>query len=156
MNSLYLKIVLCASLSLVAGSAIGFCSVESIVVWYPTIIKPSWNPPNWVFGPVWSFLYLMIGFSFALLWNATHKFKRLAITLFIIQFVLNLLWSVIFFANKCVGLAFIEIVLLLIMIIATMVVAKRVSLWSTVLLVPYLLWVSFATLLSGAIYFLNS
>lgn len=156
MNSLYLKIVLCASLSLVAGSAIGFCSVESIVVWYPTIIKPSWNPPNWVFGPVWSFLYLMIGFSFALLWNATHKFKRLAITLFIIQFVLNLLWSVIFFANKCVGLAFIEIVLLLIMIIATMVVAKRVSLWSTILLVPYLLWVSFATLLSGAIYFLNS
>lgn len=156
MNSLYLKIVLCASLSLVAGSAIGFCSVESIVVWYPTIIKPSWNPPNWVFGPVWSFLYLMIGFSFALLWNATHKFKRLAITLFIIQFVLNLLWSVIFFANKCVGLAFIEIVLLLIMIIATMFVAKRVSLWSTILLVPYLLWVSFATLLSGAIYFLNS
>ena len=155
MNSLFIKIVLCSSLSLVICSTIVFCSVESIILWYPTLVKPSWNPPNWVFGPIWSILYLMIGASFALLWDSTHRSNRLAMVLFLAQFILNLFWSIIFFVGRNVGFAFIEIIILLFLIIATMFIAKRVSLWATILLVPYLLWVSFAAILTGTIYFLN-
>ncbi len=97
----------------------------------------------------------MIGASFALLWDSIHRSNRLAMVLFLAQFILNLFWSIIFFVGRNVGFAFIEIIILLFLIIATMFIAKRVSLWATILLAPYLLWVSFATILTGTIYFLN-
>jgi translocator protein len=126
------------------------------VEWYESIVKPSWNPPNWLFGPVWSALYTMMGIAAWIVWK-DYGFSgaKKAITLFLIQLILNGLWSQIFFGMQEIGWAFIEILFLLTAIIATTILffeKNKIAGW---FMVPYLLWVSFASVLNGTIWWLN-
>lgn len=125
-------------------------------VWYDSIQKPDWNPPAWVFGPVWTTLYTMMGVAVWLVWkNYGFTEAKAALSVFIIQLFLNGLWSQIFFGLQEPGWALIEIILLLTTIILTTILffkKNRVAGW---LMIPYILWVSFATMLNGAIWWLN-
>lgn len=150
------KFLLCIFVSLSLGGIIGASSSSSIIEWYPFIIKPSWNPPNWIFGPVWSLLYIMIGVVFALIWHSEKLDKRKAYRLFFIQFCLNLAWTPIFFNFHQIAFAFVEIIFMLIFIYLTIIEFYKINRKAAYLLVPYAIWVSFATILNGTIYWLNN
>lgn len=121
--------------------------------WYATLEKPSWNPPNWIFGPVWTLLYVMIAISGWLVWQRTGP--GLAMGLYAFQLVLNAAWSWLFFGRQAIGAALVDIIVLLSLIVATIVVFWPVSRVAAGLLVPYALWVAFATLLNMTIWRLN-
>lgn len=156
MKTLLSKLLVSSFVCLLLGSASGFLTIESITGWYSTINKPSWNPPNWIFGPVWTTLYVMMGSAFALVWHANHVEKKRAIFLFVFQFVLNLLWTPIFFGLHWIGLALVDIILLFILIILTIMQFAKISKLAAWLLVPYLAWVGFASALNGSIWTLNT
>lgn len=156
MKNIYFKIAVCIFLCVAFGLLSGFSTVESINNWYRFINKPSWNPPNWLFGPVWTLLYIMMGIAVALIWHSSDQNKKTAIGIFIIQFVLNLAWSFIFFNMQKVGWAFAEIVIMLLFIALTILLFYRINKTAAWLMLPYLCWVSFATVLNGTIWYLNS
>jgi len=147
------KFTISILLPLLVGFIGGIFTASSVSVWYVGLSKPAFNPPSWIFGPVWTILYLMMGISLYLIW--IKKFDKKALTFIGIQLILNLLWSLIFFGMKMPGLAFIEIVLLLIAILFTMIYFYRINKVSTYLLIPYILWVSFAAVLNYFIFLLN-
>lgn len=124
--------------------------------WYSSLNKPEWNPPAWLFGPVWTLLYTMMGIAAWLVWkDFGFKAAKIELTAFLVQLALNGLWSQIFFNIQNVGLALIEILFLLVAIFITTYLfyqRKRAAGW---LMVPYILWVSFATALTAAIWVLN-
>lgn len=124
--------------------------------WYQTLTKPDWNPPNWIFGPVWTLLYLLMGISVWLIWK-DYGLKTAAIPIgfFIAQLILNALWSWFFFGLENVGLAFVDIIALWTFILITMIMFWKLNTWSGALLVPYIAWVSFATVLNYNIWQLN-
>lgn len=155
MKALGVKMLICAAACLLLGIASGFSTMDQINNWYGTIEKPEWNPPNSIFGPVWSTLYVLMGIAVAIIWHSKHPLSSKAITLFIIQFLFNLCWSFIFFKLHAIGWAFVEISILLILIITTIVYFKKISNAAAYLLVPYVAWVSFATVLNGTIWYLN-
>ncbi len=156
MKPLVFKIILCVALCLTLGILSGFSTVDSINSWFQFVIKPSWNPPNWIFGPMWTTLYIMMGIAVALIWNTSHKNKKQAIGLFIIQFILNLAWSFIFFNLHAIGWAFAEILVMLLFIALTLYAFFQINKLAGWLMFPYLLWVAFATVLNGTIWYLNS
>ena len=125
--------------------------------WYKSLEKPSFNPPGWVFGPVWTALYTMMGISLSILWRARHdnRVATPAMQLFTVQLILNLVWSFLFFRWENPRAALIEIVVLNVAIVLTILAAWRVSRIAAVLLVPYLCWTLFAIALNGAIWHLN-
>ena len=149
----YLKLVISIGVCLLVGFIAGMFTSTSIDTWYSTLTKPSFNPPNWVFGPAWTILYIMMGIALYLVWNASNN--RIAVTFFVIQLALNFLWSFLFFALENPLIAFIEILLLLGMIILTAVQFYPVSRTAAFLLIPYILWVIFASVLNFRIYWLN-
>ncbi len=124
--------------------------------WYREIAKPSWNPPNWIFGPVWTTLYTMMAFAAWLVWRrggfAAHG---RALTIFLVQLALNAAWSPLFFGLHQPGWAFVEIVAMWLAILATIVAFWKINRWSAVLLVPYLAWVSFASVLNFTLWQMN-
>jgi len=125
--------------------------------WYASLVKPSWNPPNSVFGPVWSTLYVLMGVAAWLVWRKVgFAGAPVALRLFIVQLALNALWSYLFFGIHQPGLAFIEIVLLWLVILATAIGFWRVSMAAGALLLPYLCWVGFAGMLNLQLWRLNS
>ena len=125
--------------------------------WYATLAKPWWNPPGWVFGPVWSTLYLMMAVAGWLVWRTRSTGSvALPLALFVVQLVLNVAWSWVFFGAHQPGWAAVEIVVLWTAIAATLVTFARRSRVTGGLLVPYLLWVTFAAALNVAIWRLNS
>lgn len=138
------------------GSLGGIFTIAEIPNWYAGLNKPSFNPPNWLFGPVWTSLYTMMGIAFYLIWKqpATDTRKK-AIQIFIIQFVLNFFWSIIFFSLHSIGAALIEIIVMWIFILLTIIQFSKLSKPAAWLLVPYIAWVSFATLLTASIWKLN-
>jgi tryptophan-rich sensory protein len=142
-----------------ATAAIGSVAVARTVDnWYLTIHRPSWNPPNWLFAPVWTTLYLMMAISAWVVWR--HRFAHPAkvwpaLALFVIQLLLNTAWSWIFFAWKLPGPALVEIAILWLAIAATIALDWRISRVAALLLVPYLAWVTFASALNAAIWRLN-
>lgn len=140
-----------------AAAGIGsLATVGAIPTWYAALHKPSWNPPNWIFGPVWSLLYLMMAVAAWQVWRtAGWSGARLALGLFAIQLVLNVGWSVVFFGLHRPGWAFVEIVVLWCAILATLLLFRPISPLAALLLVPYLAWVSFASALNFAIWRLN-
>ena len=143
---------------LVIGYLSGMVTRESITTWYPTLIKPVFNPPNWIFAPVWTSLYIMMGVAGGLVWDKLDGNKTLvkkAFLFFIIQLALNALWSLIFFKLHNLLLASIEVVLLLLMIFETYTQFKKIDKIAGLLLIPYLAWVSFATILTISIWYLN-
>jgi benzodiazapine receptor len=125
--------------------------------WYPTLAKPAFTPPGWVFGPVWTVLYLLMGTAAFLVWQkgGRSQVARISLGWFLVQLVLNALWTPVFFGLHRIGWALVVIVSLWTSLVATICSFFRVSLAAALLLVPYLLWVSFATVLNAAIWRLN-
>ena len=140
------------------AAAIGSAfTTGAISTWYATLNKPFFSPPNWVFGPVWTLLYLLMGFSLYLVWvtKTEKKAKRLGITFFFIQLALNSLWSILFFGLKSPSVAFVGIILLWLAIFMTIKNFLQISKVAGWLLSPYIAWVSFALILNLSIIILN-
>ena len=126
---------------------------QGLIEWYPGLRKPSWNPPNQVFGPVWTFLYASMAVA---AWRVWRKGSNLGgLRLFAAQLLLNFAWSALFFGLRLPGAALVEIVLLWCAIAATILSFRKVDGLAALLLVPYLAWVTFAAALNGAIWRLN-
>ena len=131
---------------------------ENIPTWYALINKPSFNPPNWVFAPVWTALYILMGYAAGRVWNKLEVDEinvKKAFLFFLIQLALNALWSFLFFGLQNPFLASIEIILLWLMIYETYKQFKKIDNIAAYLLLPYLAWVSFATVLTFGIWYLN-
>lgn len=145
-------------LPILAGGVGGVATSKSVNTWYRTLNKPSFNPPGWIFGPVWSTLYLMMGIAHYLVLReeAEPRLARPARIFYGIQLILNTLWSLLFFGRRSPLAALVEIVFLWVAILMTIITFARVSRKAALLLLPYLLWVSFASILNGAVWRLNS
>jgi tryptophan-rich sensory protein len=131
---------------------------ENIPTWYVTLKKPIFNPPNWVFAPVWTILYIMMGIAAGRVWNKVDndlQNVKKGMYFFIVQLALNALWSYLFFGIHNLFLSLIEIILLWLMIYETMVQFKKVDKLASRLLIPYLVWVSYATILTASVWYLN-
>ena len=125
--------------------------------WYRELIKPSWQPPDWLFGPAWTSIYICIIFSVGMVWNrAAEEAQTTIIILLLINFVLNILWSFLFFKLRRPDLALLEVVFLWLSIVSLIVYFKDIHVLSSWLLVPYLVWVSFASFLTLTIVRLNA
>ncbi len=157
MNRLqFLKLIVSIILPLGLGSIAGIFTAQSIPVWYATLNRPSFNPPNWIFGPVWTTLYILMGISLFLIWKQdVGKARNLAISIFLIQLLLNFGWSFIFFYFNKIGFALVEIILLWISIVIMLVLFYKIKPMAAYINLPYLLWVTFATMLNASYYFLN-
>lgn len=139
-----------------AVSALGALASINVGAFYAEVIRPSWAPPGNVFAPVWSMLFLMMGISAWLVWRrGGFAMHGKALGVFLLQLVFNVLWSWLFFAWKTGGGAFADIIVLWVLILTTIMLFWRVSRWAALLLVPYLLWVSFASVLNFAIWQAN-
>ena len=140
-----------------AVSALGaVATASSVNSWYPLLVKPVFNPPNWVFAPVWSALYFMMAIAAWRVWRARGLPRaRKALLLFCVQLALNLGWSLLFFGMRNIGAALVEIVILLLAIIATTVAFRRHDRIAGMLMLPYAAWVAYATLLNAALWHLN-
>lgn len=142
-------------LVLAAAAVGGFASAQA-GAFYSELVRPVWAPPGWLFGPVWSVLYALMGVSAWLVWRERgFSGARPAFVIFLAQLGINALWTWLFFVWRLGGLAFAEILLLLVLIIATIQQFRRISTVAAALLLPYLVWVSFATALTFAIWRLN-
>ena len=138
-----------------AISALGaLATAGSVDTWYRTLAKPSFNPPNWIFGPVWSVLYIMIGIAGGLLWMLKSQYPELMV-LFFIQLIFNFAWSFIFFGAHRIGLALIDIFLMWVFIGLTILFSFWAVPLVAYLLFPYFLWVSFAAVLNVELWRLN-
>lgn len=141
-----------------AGVVGAFFTTSAIAGWYSNLAKPDLAPPNWIFGPVWTTLYLLMGVALWLVWKdeaADPKARRLAIGVFFVQLALNSLWSIIFFGLHSVGGALAEIGVLWLAILVTILLSRKISRPAAWLLVPYLLWVTFAAYLNYSLWILN-
>lgn len=156
MPRLLLGLLIWVGLSFAAGAIGSLATTPNIPEWYARLNRPAWTPPNWVFGPVWSALYLLMGIAAWLVWRRVGLAAgALPLCLFIIQLVLNTVWSLLFFGLHRPDLAFGEIIVLWLAIFTTMVTFWRVVPLGGALLLPYLLWVGFAAALNLAIWRLN-
>ena len=152
-----IKLVISVAVPLAVGGLSGYATARGVADWYPTLTKPSFNPPAWVFGPAWTLLYIMMGVAAFLVWRKGLDADgvRIALTVFAVQLALNGLWSILFFGMRAPGLALAEIILLWIAIAITTVLFWRVTPTAGALLLPYLGWVSFATVLNASLWWLN-
>jgi len=151
--TLVLAILACEA----AGFIGGFLTASSVTTWYATLAKPAFNPPSWLFGPVWTALYAAMGVALWLAWvgDAPAGKKRIGVGLFAAQLALNVLWSFLFFGLRSPLLAFVELLVLWVFILMTILAFRPLSRAASFLLVPYLLWVSFAGILNLAIVLKN-
>src|SRR3989338_10314722 len=147
-------------ISIVGCELVGILSTiftrVAIPTWYIALIKPSFSPPNWIFGPVWTLLYFLMGISFYLIWKQGWKNKvKIAGVFFLSQLALNFLWSFLFFGLRSPLLGLIDILALWGLIVITMKKFYPLSKLAFYLLIPYILWVTFATILNASILILN-
>ncbi|MBA3956821.1 MAG: tryptophan-rich sensory protein [Parachlamydiaceae bacterium] len=155
-KQLYISLVVFILLCFIVQIVGSFWTKETVATWYPTLTKPSWTPPDWVFGPVWSALYIMIAVSGWLIYRAEPSPQRtVALTFYACQLALNFLWSFLFFSLRSPILGLIDIVLLCLMISLTIIKAWPLRPLASLLLIPYLLWVMYATSLNAGIFLLN-
>ena len=156
MNHL-LKLVIAVMLPLAVGATGSFFTTPEIPGWYQLIRKPTWNPPNWLFGPVWTLLYFLMGIALYLVWKSESlkSLKQKAILAFAIQLIFNFFWSIIFFKYHQMGWAFVEIVVLCFCIVINLFYFSKIHMAAAWLLVPYLVWVSFAAVLNYKIWQMN-
>jgi len=150
---LVISIIICLAAGFI-GSLFTTTGPDS---WYSSINKPSFNPPGWLFGPVWTFLFILMGISLFLILKQgfSNPAAKTALLIFAAQFILNILWSALFFGMQSPLAAFIEIVILWIFILWTIIAFYPISRPAAYLLIPYILWVSFAAILNFSIYMLN-
>lgn len=157
MNKIY-KILVMVATCLVIGYFSGMVTRSAITTWYPTLVKPIFNPPNGIFAPVWTMLFIMMGVAAGLVWDKMEQQKEVvtkALIFFAIQLALNALWSFLFFGLKNPLLSGIEILILWLMIYETYSKFIKINKIAGYLFIPYLLWVSFATVLNVSIWWLN-
>ena len=149
-----LTIILCESVGIVSGLLASANNND----WFNTLDKPSWNPPGYLFGPVWTILYLLMGVSLGLIWtnNSLELQKRNAYLLFFTQLFLNFWWSILFFNFHSTAFALLDIILMVIVILLTIESFFHFSKLAAWLLIPYIAWVSFATILNFSIWNLNN
>ena len=153
-TKILIMVVTCVAIGYLSGEV----TRESVNTWYPTLNKPVFNPPNWLFAPVWTALYIFMGIAAGLVWDKIDTQKetvKKGLTFFAIQLGLNALWSYLFFGLQNPLLALIEIVLLWLMIYETFIQFNKVNKIAGYLFIPYILWVSFALILNAAIWWLN-
>lgn len=148
-----MKLVIAIIFCELAGVLGSVFTAPAINSWYVSLAKPSFNPPNWVFGPVWTALFLLMGIALFLVWNSKSHGQSLRV--FVLQLILNVFWTVIFFGLENPFLALIEIGLLWLSIIWTVMEFQKVSKTAAYLLLPYLFWVSFAAVLNFSIVLFN-
>jgi len=153
----YIKLWLSIIFCLLAGAVGSLFTNPAIQNWYTTINKPSFNPPNWIFGPVWTILFILMGISLFLVWRKGLKKKdnKLFFVVFIIHLFVNACWSLMFFGLGSPLAGFINIIILWIMILFLFWKSHHIDIRASWLLLPYLLWVSFATVLNASIWQLN-
>lgn len=152
----YLKLSLCITLPLIIGGISGIATASGIDTWYVNLNKPFFNPPNYLFGPVWSLLYLLMGVSIFLILQAPKsELRKKAFIIFCVQLILNFLWSFLFFKFELPGIALIEILLIWVSILTMIITFSKINKTAAYLQIPYLLWVSFASVLNAAIWWLN-
>lgn len=151
-----LKLSICILTPLLVGAISGYFTSTSITTWYVSLNKPSFNPPNYLFGPVWTTLYIIMGISLFLVLNKAKDLeKNKIIFVFIIQLILNFLWSFLFFKFQQLGLALVEILIMWCSILFMIIVFYKTNKLAALINIPYLLWVSFATILTYSINTLN-
>ena len=151
-----IKLIIAIALPLAVGAVAGMFTSKAVPGWYASLIRPSFAPPNWLFGPVWTILYILMGISFYLIWKMEPgKDRNRGIIIFAVQLFFNFIWSFIFFYFKLIGLALADIIILWILIIVMLVLFYKLKPLAAYLNIPYLLWVSFASVLNGAYFALN-
>nr|WP_199120925.1 TspO/MBR family protein [Pedobacter sp. ASV28] len=152
-----LAFILCLAIPLFIGYLGSLLTMESVKTWYTTLNKPSLNPPNWIFAPVWTTIYLLLGISSYRVWTNRKSvgWFHWAVIIYFLQLAFNLMWSFLFFYQQQIGFALVEIFLLLMIIIANAFIFYRFDKISGWLFLPYFLWVSFATYLTYSIFILN-
>ncbi len=156
MKNKWLTFVYCIALPMATGAIAGYVTFQNVQTWYPDLRKPSFNPPNAVFGPVWTILYLLMGISlYLIIREPTSAKRRLALVLFGVQLFFNFWWSILFFRFHAIGIALLDIVLLWLFIILMIRQFYQVSGKAANLQWPYLAWVSFAGVLNFSIWYLN-
>ncbi len=154
----YLKLFISILIPLLIGGSAGFFTTSGVKGWYALANKPSFNPPNWIFAPVWTALYILMGIALYLVWkstNTTLAVKQTALILFVVQLTLNFFWSILFFKFQLTGWAFVEIIAMWVAILFTIPWFGKISSTAAWLLVPYICWVSFASVLNYSIWKLN-
>lgn len=151
------RIIIAILIAELAGIIGTFFTTPAIPTWYATLLKPELAPPNWIFGPVWTTLFALMGIASYLIWEKGwhRKDVKIALSFYAFQLALNTLWSAVFFGLQNPGLALVEISLLWISILATILAFYKISRPASYLLIPYILWVSFAMYLNYAIWTLN-
>lgn len=162
-KGLWWKIAISAIVFLGLGALSGIATSTSIQEWYSTLNKPPFNPPNWLFGPAWTVLYILMGGSFAIIWQITAngrypiivRFAKRGLVIFLLHFLFNLAWTPVFFGLQRPDLALIVIIIMLALIIILIRHFFRLDRVAAFLLIPYLLWVIFATVLNISIVVLN-
>lgn len=147
----WLALLAIISVTLLPGAIIGRLTVGAIKDWYPSLRKPSWNPPNWLFAPVWTTLYLSMSVAAWLVWR-TDPDARVALLLYSVQLVLNHMWSPIFFLLRKPAAAFFELCLLWVTVVLTTYHFAQICPRAAQLMLPYLAWISFAGLLNFRIW----
>ncbi|MBF4514959.1 tryptophan-rich sensory protein [Flavobacterium sp. ANB] len=152
------KIAIALIVCLIVGYSASIVTRPSVESWYPTIEKPIFNPPNWIFMPVWTSLYILMAVAAGLVWDKIKEQNeevKKALGFFLIQLTLNAVWSYLFFGLKNPMLALIEIAILWLMIYETYLKFGKINKIAGYLLIPYLAWVGFATILNASIWWLN-
>jgi len=152
-----LKLIASLAVVLAAGGIGSLATTKAIPTWYQALKKPSFNPPDWLFGPAWTLLYLLMAVAAFLVWKQGFGAPgvKLALAVFLVQLVLNALWSILFFGLRSPLTGLVDIVALWLAILATIVLFFQVSTAAGILLLPYIGWVTFAALLNAAILRLN-
>jgi len=152
----YFKLLVSLILPIGLGSIAGILTSKEIAGWYTMLIKPSFNPPSYLFGPVWTALYVLMGVSMFLIWNTPKtELRQKALALFGIQLFFNFWWSILFFSFHTIFLSVINILIIWVLIIYMISLFKKIKPIAAYLQIPYLLWVSFATVLNISIWYLN-
>ncbi|MEZ0131612.1 TspO/MBR family protein [Flavobacterium sp. LBUM151] len=154
----FVKIGIALIVCLLVGYSASVVTRPSVESWYPTLIKPIFNPPNWIFMPMWTFLYILMAVAAGLVWDKIKEQNdrvKKALAFFLIQLTLNAIWSYLFFGLKNPMLALIEIALLWLMIYETYLKFIKINKIAGYLLIPYLAWVAFAGILNASIWWLN-
>ncbi|EHQ28940.1 TspO/MBR family protein [Mucilaginibacter paludis] len=153
----FLPFIISILITLSIGGVASFFTLPQIKGWYVYLHKPSFNPPNWLFGPVWTLLYIMMGVAAYLIWQQRARRVKYgqARNIYLLQLLFNFSWSIVFFGMHQILAALVVIVLLWVSIVVNIVLFGRINKTAAWLLVPYLLWVSFASVLNFAIYILN-
>ena len=154
LNSL-LRLLLYIIICIIIGSSGAYFTAQSVNTWYPTLVKPFFNPPNYLFGPVWTTIFILLGVCLWGLLKSKHPLTKKVLSIFIIQFVLNIIWSFLFFGLKNPAFALVDILFLLVTLFLFIVTLYKIEKWLAATQILYLLWVTFATILNASIVYLN-